>query len=75
MTSSRRLGQPATANKHSSFAIYNNNKNPFNGPLSRTNRSLPVFVGIIIIIIYLLRQMAAHIKYTNQYTKNTQYTV
>ena len=25
--------------------------------------------------IYLLRQMAAHIKYTNQYTKNTQYTV
>jgi len=24
---------------------------------------------VIIIIIYLLRQMAAHIKYTNQYTK------
>jgi len=32
-------------------------------------------LGLFIIIIYLLRQMAAHIKYTNQYTKNTQYTV
>jgi len=38
-------------------------------------RELRVIEIIVIIIIYLLRQMAAHIKYTNQYTKNTQYTV
>jgi len=30
---------------------------------------------LFIFIYLLLRQMAAHIKYTNQYTKNTQYTV
>ena len=29
----------------------------------------------ILFIYLLLRQMAAHIKYKNQYTKNTQYTV
>jgi len=32
-------------------------------------------IGDIIIIIYLLRQMAAHIKYTNQYTKNTIHSI
>ena len=36
----------------------------------------PVFSLLYVqLFIYLLRQMAAHIKYTNQYTKNTQYTV
>jgi len=76
--SHRNIGRFTGVNEHCSFTSVNRPTKRSSGLLPAgifghwgLFRSTPSFA----IIIYLLRQMAAHIKYTNQYTKNTQNTV